>query len=459
MVKPPPLQKIGMSRVVRSSKYRHVFGTQAKKEECYQNLKVTKSAWDSNYIAANTKYFGVIWDAGGGGSFAVVPYEAQGKISQTSVPLFNGHKNAVLDIAFHSFNENLVASVSEDCSTCIWGIPEGGLTESISTPLQTLTGHKRKVGTCSFNPVADNVLVTSSGDFLVKTWDVEQGSCLNTIEGHSDIILSVEWNGNGSQLVTTCKDKKARVFDPRSNSISLEVVAHQGVKNSRAIFVKDKVVTVGFSKTSERELNMWDPRNFAEPITHLNIDSASGLLMPFYDPDNSILYMAGKGDGNIRYYEVVDESPYLHFLSEFKTATPQRGLCFVPKRALQINECEIARALKVTTNSVEPIAFKVPRKSDIFQDDIFPDTYAGEPSLTAEQWASGQNAEPKTISLANGFVAKKPTTEFKPVVKVQEGPKNEKELREEYEKLKTRVAYLESEIVKRDARIKELESK
>ena len=42
------------------------------------------------------------------------------------------------------------------------------------------------------------------------------------------------------------------------------------------------------------------------------------------------------------------------------------------------------------------------------------------------------------------------------VQKVEEGPQTEKELREAYEKLKTRVAYLEAELVKRDAKIKEL---
>eukprot|EP01133_Synstelium_polycarpum_P001085 gene1085-1232_t len=446
-----------MSRVVRSSKYRHVFGQQAKKEECYQNLKVTKSAWDSNYIAANTKYFGVIWDAGGGGSFAVVNHDSTGKQAQANTPLFTGHKSAVLDIAFHPFNEQLVCSVSEDCNVMIWGIPQGGLTESISEPLQLLQGHKRKVGTCSFNPVADNVLVTSSGDYAVKTWDVEAGSQLTSLDaGHTDIILSVEWNSNGSQLVSTCKDKKARVFDPRSNSISAEVICHAGVKNTRGIWIKQNILTCGFSKTSEREFKIWDPRNIAEPLTSSVIDSASGLLMPFFDEDNNILYMAGKGDGNIRYYEMVDEAPYFHYLTEYKSATPQRGICFIPKRAVNVSECEIARALKVTTNGVEPISFRVPRKSDVFQDDLYPDTYAGEAALDAASWASGKDAEAKKCSLAPGFTQKKVVAEFKPVVQAVVGPKTEKELRDAFEKLTTRVAYLESEIVKKDARIAEL---
>jgi hypothetical protein len=68
----------------------------------------------------------------------------------------------------------------------------------------------------------------------------------------------------------------------------------------------------------------------------------------------------------------------------------------------------------------------------------------------------GANAEPKTVSLAPGFQkAERKVTEFVAEKKVEK-ELTEKELREEYEKMKNRVAYLEAEIVKKDARIKEL---
>lgn len=447
-----------MSRVVRASKYRHVFGTVAKAEDCYQNVNATRSAWDSNYIRANPKYFAVCWEAGGGGALAVIANENSGKLAQGNVPLFAGHKGAVLDLDFNPFNDNLIASVSEDATIMIWGIPEGGPTKTITEPLQTLNGHKRKVGTANFNPVANNVLATSSTDFTVKLWDIEQGKNIRTAEGHADIIQSLDWNYNGSLIATTCKDKKARVFDPRTEQITQEVVAHQGVKGSRCCWMRDKIFTVGFSKTSEREFNIYDPRAFTEPVSHLSVDSSAGVIMPFFDHDTNILFLAGKGDGNIRYYEIVDEAPYFFYLTEFKSATPQRGLAFYPKRAMNVGECEIARALKLTPNKVEPISFRVPRKSELFHDDLFPDTYSGEPALSTEEWNNGANAEPKTMSLAPGHVVKeKSVQEFAPVAQKVEGPQNEKELREEYEKLKLRVAYLEAEIVKRDAKIKDLE--
>lgn len=448
-----------MSRVVRQSKYRHVFGTAAKREESYQNVNVTRSAWDANFIKGNPKFIAVAWEAGGGGALAVIPNEAQGKLAQGNVPLFAGHKGAVLDLDFNPFNDNLIASASEDCNVMVWSIPDGGLTKTTTEAAQTLQGHKRKVGTCDFNPVANNILATSSSDFTVKLWDIQAGQNTVTVEGHTDLIQDLDWNYNGSQAATFCKDKKARVFDPRTNTIAQEVVAHQGTKGARVCWIKDKLLTIGFSKNTEREFNIYDPRSMENPLTRLSIDTAAGIIMPFFDQDTSVLFLAGKGDGNIRYYEIVDEAPYFHFLTEYKSATPQRGMAFVPKRALNVSECEIARALKLTSNMVEPISFRVPRKSDIFQDDLYPDTFSGEPSLSSEEWSSGQNAEPKLTSLAPGFVAaKKPAEEFKPVVQKIEGPQNEKELRDEYEKLKQRVAYLEAEIVKKDAKIKDLEA-
>jgi len=410
-------------------------------------------------VCANPLYLGVIWESGGGGSFAVIPWGNSGK-ADAKTPLFNGHKNPVLDIDFNPFNDNLIASASEDCYVKIWGIPEGGLKENMSEPLQTLSGHKRKVGTVQFNPVANNILASSSTDFSVKVWDIEKGNPIISVDAvHTDIIQSADWNYTGQLIVTSCKDKKIRVIDPRAGNAVSEGEGHQGVKGSRAIWLgnKNKILSCGFTKTSEREYCLWDPKDMNKPLLRTQVDSASGLLMPFYDSDTNVLFIAGKGDGNIRYFEVVDEAPYIHYLTEYKSNVAQRGMCMMPKRSVNVSECEIVRLLKVTVNAVEPISMQVPRKSDIFQDDIFPDCFAGEPALTSSEWQAGQNAEPKTRSMAPGFVAK-PRTEvaFNPEKAAEQKPLSEKELKDEVEKLTKRVSYLEAELIKKDAKIKEL---
>lgn len=87
-----------------------------------------------------------------------------------------------------------------------------------------------------------------------------------------------------------------------------------------------------------------------------------------------MLYLAGKGDGNIRYYEVTDEAPFIHSLAEFKTAEPQRGIAFAPKRSCDIMGCEIAKAYKVTVGAIEPISFRVPRKVHLKTPWLLPNT-------------------------------------------------------------------------------------
>jgi len=222
---------------------------------------------------------------------------------------------------------------------------------------------------------------------------------------------------------------------------------------------KNKLFTMGFSKTSERQFSLWDPRSLNTPLKTENIDTAAGILMPFYDDDTSVLFLAGKGDGNIRYYEIVDEAPYIYSLSEFKSATPQRGMGWVPKLAMNVHECEIARVLKVTATAIEPISFTVPRKSDIFADDLYPETFSGEASLSASEWVSGKNAEYKKVTLSPGFVAPKQNSSSFKAVEV-EGTKTltPKELEAENAKLKSRVSYLEAELAKKDAKLRELEN-
>lgn len=59
--------------VVRQSKFRHVFAQAWKAEHCIDDVRVSRVTWDSPLCAVNPKFIAVIIEAGGGGSFLVVP--------------------------------------------------------------------------------------------------------------------------------------------------------------------------------------------------------------------------------------------------------------------------------------------------------------------------------------------------------------------------------------------------
>lgn len=76
----------------------------------------------------------------------------------------------------------------------------------------------------------------------------------------------------------------------------------------------------------------------------------------------------------------------------------------MPKRGVNMHENEIARAYKTVNDGyVEPVSFIVPRRSDNFQDDIYPPTLGLTPAMSSSEWLAGKEAIPPKISMASLF--------------------------------------------------------
>lgn len=60
-------------RIVRQSKFRHVYAQVHKKEHCYDNIRITKNSWDSPFCVVNPKFLAIVTEAAGGGAFLVLP--------------------------------------------------------------------------------------------------------------------------------------------------------------------------------------------------------------------------------------------------------------------------------------------------------------------------------------------------------------------------------------------------
>jgi coronin-7 len=44
----------------------------------------------------------------------------------------------------------------------------------------------------------------------------------------------------------------------------------------------------------QREYALWDSRNLSKPLERSQLDSSTGLLIPLYDEDTDIVFLAGK---------------------------------------------------------------------------------------------------------------------------------------------------------------------
>uniref|UniRef100_T1JJ26 Coronin n=1 Tax=Strigamia maritima TaxID=126957 RepID=T1JJ26_STRMM len=394
-------------RVVRNSKFRHVFGTPLKREQCYDNIRVSKSTWDATFCAVNPKFLAIITEQAGGGAFIVLPLHKVGRIER-DFPLVAGHKGPVLDLAWCPFNDNVIASGSEDCIVKVWQIPNVGPTRTITEPVVDLVHHQRRIVQVLWHHTANNILLSSGGDNKVVVWNVGTGEALSEID-FPDVLYSCCFNLNGSKLITACKDKKLRVVNPRSGKLIKEAVGHEGSKPMKALYLKNGLIfTTGFSRMSERQYSLRDEEHLGEAIIVVELDTSNGVMFPLYDPDVNLLYLCGKGDSVIRYFEITDEPPFVHYISTFQSPEPQRGIGMMPKRGCDVNQCEIARFYRLHTKGYcEVITMTVPRKSELFQDDLYPDTMGDIPSLSAEEWFAGKDSDPIMVSLKGGYTQAK----------------------------------------------------
>lgn len=394
-------------RIVRNSKFRHVFGQGLRKDQCYDNIRITKNSWDSNFCAVNPRFLAIVTEAAGGGAFLVIPLKKTGKLAKMDDHLVAGHKGAVLDIQWSPFDDTIIASASDDAIVRVWKIPEDGLTGMLEEPAAELKGHERRVGLVLWHPSAQNILLSSGSDNRIIIWDVENADPVTVIE-HPDLAFHCSWSWNGARLATTCKDKKIRIYNAYSGEIITEADGHEGAKPQRIVYLKNNLIlTTGFSRMSERQYALRRDTNLSETIVMEVLDTSNGVLFPFYDPDVNLLYLCAKGDSNLRYFEITDEAPYVHYINTYQSSEPQRGMGWMPKRGCDVLNCEIARFYKLHTKGLcEVLTFTVPRKSDLFQEDIYPDTQADTPAMTAEEWIAGQVKTPVMYSLREGFQAK-----------------------------------------------------
>jgi coronin-1B/1C/6 len=368
---------------------------------------------DQQYIKASAKYF-CVGMAGGGGPIVVNRLDRPGRFEVATSSYVHGHSGAVLDMDWNPFDDHMMATASEDTNIKIWSIPDdweptdergnakpgNQLTES----LVDLTGHSKKVTLLRFHPSASNTLLSTGADYTLKVWDIESAAPVSSFGEIDNLVHDLIWDYKGDTYACSCKDKNVRIIDGRTGKMTAMIeTAHEGAKSVKLVSVNDadKMFSFGASKTSAREIKVWDLKNMSKPLHVESVDTAAGAMIPLWDQDTSVLYLCGKGDGIVRIYEYEDKEPFIFKLNDgFRSNIPGKGYCMVPKRGLDVMKHETARILKVTNSAgVHPLIFTVPRKSDAFQDDINPPTAGAVPAHTCAEWLQGSSKEPVKISL------------------------------------------------------------
>ncbi|XGW20460.1 hypothetical protein V3C99_003897 [Haemonchus contortus] len=389
----------------RAASFRHIFGQSPQRTEWFD--------WGSalgSSIAANPKFIAVAIDGGTGGQIVVGTHDDYGKHGHMGIVQLQDHTGPVTDIKWDHFNDNVLASGSTDCSVKIWHVTDQMKTQCV----RTLARHTKRVDQIEWHTTVDNVLLSAGSDSKLFLWDVEANSVIYEISDFSTSCIA--FAPNSSVFAATSRQShRVCIFDARNgNAMKSAILPHDGAMPPKVVFVSaQRLVTFGNSKINRRQFSIYSISSFDSPLATIDIDGASGLLCPIFDPDLNILYVSGKGDSTFRLYELIARSPYVIYLTECQQQAPHTCICTISKRALNLTGAEVMRVYRLNPQSllIQPLSFIVPKRGDQFHPDLYPPTRGPTPAVSLVEWRAGLDAAPVLLQLRPGQL----TTTSKPV--------------------------------------------
>jgi WD40 repeat protein len=91
--------------------------------------------------------------------------------------------------------------------------------------LLTLQGHTDMVHSLDFSPDGTH-LASGSSDRTAKVWDARTGVELLTLQGHTDMVLSLAFSPDGARLASGSLDQTVKVWDARTGVELLTLQGH-----------------------------------------------------------------------------------------------------------------------------------------------------------------------------------------------------------------------------------------
>src|SRR5262249_31911383 len=114
-------------------------------------------------------------------------------------------------------------------------------------------------------------IVSGSDDKTLRLWDLASGSCLHTLEGHTQSVMSVEFSPDGSQILSGSYDHSLRLWEATTGrclpslggSLAQRKTSPLGTSNSihrhYGQFSRDGELIL--SKSDDGTLQLWHTRS------------------------------------------------------------------------------------------------------------------------------------------------------------------------------------------------------
>ncbi|MEO0835742.1 MAG: NB-ARC domain-containing protein [Cyanobacteria bacterium J06642_3] len=162
--------------------------------------------------------------------------------------------------------------------------------------IKTLAGHQQYVISVVWHP-NQNLIASGSLDGTVRIWDINTKKCLQVLH-HDNYVWSLAWSHSGNLLASAAYDLTAKIWDAATGKCWHTLLGHQNWLWSVAWSQDDRTLVTG---SFDRTAKFWDV------ATGKCLKTLQGYIAPIWSlawsEDGQTLY-SGSGDHSLRQWQI-----------------------------------------------------------------------------------------------------------------------------------------------------------
>ncbi|XP_011496088.1 PREDICTED: periodic tryptophan protein 1 homolog [Ceratosolen solmsi marchali] len=249
-----------------------------------------------------------------------------------------GHKDAVLDLAWNTYHNHVLASGSADCTSILWDLETG-------SPNTILSSFNGIVQSLKWHPTDSHMLLTGSMDKKVRLFDCNTE--IPKIWNASGEVEKVVWNNSDPNTCFISTDNGyIECIDIRCD----KPLWQHNVQKEEVAGLSMSTLCPGllFSSNKDGTVKVWDVINHLEPQLVFEKQTNLGHIICLEAScDNPFTFAAG-GDNKAHNLNVFDFKTVDEVFNTFKNRTPKK---FEGENNLQETENNVqSEVMDVTEN-------------------------------------------------------------------------------------------------------------
>ncbi|KAM3102035.1 NB-ARC domain-containing protein [Phormidesmis sp. 146-12] len=215
---------------------------------------------------------------------------------------FQGHQGIVWAAAF-SADDKTISSCSADQTIKVWDASQvklsGENVVEVKSCLRTLEGHQDWVVTIDLSPECQ-MLASGSFDKTIKLWNSETGEIVRTLQGHTSPVLTVCFDPSGQLLASGSDDLKVKLWDIQTGDCLKTLNGHtQSIWSICFINLEGREIVV--TGSADKTIKLWDVET-GEHLKTLEGHTKHVLSVSFHDDSQRLV--SGSADGTIKLWDV-----------------------------------------------------------------------------------------------------------------------------------------------------------